>query len=147
MWLVRSAKLLLWITQYLGFDRRGICAILKAMNRATLYNLHREMSAKSLALMTKKSQDYSVDTDVFLNFNRGEVLGFASAESGLMLRVVDKISRISAFLNRGELSVDNESVEDSILDIINYMVLLNGMLVDAKDEREMTEKAKEKTLF
>jgi hypothetical protein len=80
--------------------------------------------------MKQKSADYATGSDPFANFNRGEILGFATAEEGLMLRVVDKISRISTFLHRGELKVENESVADSVMDVINYMVLLHGMLED-----------------
>ncbi len=47
-----------------------------------------------------------------------------------MLRVVDKISRISTFLKKGELKVGNETVQDSILDVVNYMILLQGLLED-----------------
>jgi hypothetical protein len=80
--------------------------------------------------MKQKSADYATGSDPFANFKRGEILGFATAEEGLMLRVVDKISRISTFLQRGELKVENESVADSVMDVINYMVLLQGMLED-----------------
>jgi hypothetical protein len=35
---------------------------------------------------------------------------------------------MKAYIDRGELSVKNESVEDAIDDVINYMILLKGML-------------------
>ena len=100
------------------------------MTRDELLQIHKELCTRSCELMKKKSEDYATGSDPFANFKRGEVLGFATCEEGLMLRVVDKISRISTFLKRGQLNVENESVEDSIMDIINYMVLLQGMLVD-----------------
>jgi hypothetical protein len=86
--------------------------------------------------MRNKSADYASGSDPFANFKRGEILGFATAEEGLMLRVVDKVSRISTFLKKGELKVSNETVEDSILDVINYMILLHGLLAD-KDNRKI----------
>ena len=52
-----------------------------------------------------------------------------------MLRVVDKVSRISTFLKKGELKVSNETVEDSILDVINYMILLHGLLADKNNRK------------
>jgi len=100
------------------------------MTRDELFQLHAELCNRSLILMKQKSADYATGSDPFANFKRGEILGFATAEEGLMLRVVDKISRISTFLQRGELKVENESVADSVMDVINYMVLLNGMLED-----------------
>jgi hypothetical protein len=45
------------------------------------------------------------------------------------------MSRISTFLNKGELSLANESVEDAIVDIINYSVILAGLLKD-KDTKK-----------
>lgn len=100
------------------------------MTRDELIALHKEICYKSCTLMQKKSEDYATGSDPFANFKRGEILGFATAEEGLMLRVVDKISRISTFLKQGKLTVENESVNDSIMDIINYMVLLQGIIED-----------------
>lgn len=106
------------------------------MTRDELFALHEEICRRALVIMKHKSADYASGSDPFANFKRGEILGFATAEEGLMLRVVDKISRISTFLRKGELKVNNESVEDSILDVINYMILLHGMLAD-KDGRKL----------
>ena len=100
------------------------------MTRDELVQIHRELCERSCELMRRKSEDYATGHDPFANFKRGEILGFATAEEGLMLRVVDKVSRISTFLKKGHLNVENESVSDSIMDIINYMVLLQGMLED-----------------
>jgi hypothetical protein len=100
------------------------------MTRDELFVLHQEICRRALIIVQHKSADYATGSDPFANFKRGEVLGFATAESGLMLRVVDKISRISTFLQKGELKVGNETVEDSIIDVINYMVLLQGILTD-----------------
>lgn len=100
------------------------------MTREELFALHQEICRGALIIMRHKSADYASGTDPFANFKRGEILGFATAEEGLMLRVVDKISRISTFLKNGQLELKNEAVQDSILDVINYMILLHGMLLD-----------------
>jgi hypothetical protein len=49
--------------------------------------------------------------------------------------MTDKMSRISTYLNRGELCLKNESVYDAIVDIINYSVILAGLLKD-KDAKK-----------
>ena len=49
--------------------------------------------------------------------------------------MTDKMSRISTFLNKGELSLQNESVQDAIVDIINYSVILAGLLKDKDDKK------------
>ena len=105
------------------------------MTRDELFALHQEICRRALVIMQHKSADYATGSDPFANFKRGEILGFTSAETGLMLRVVDKISRISTFLQKGELKVGNETVEDSIIDVINYMVLLHGMLADKEGRK------------
>jgi hypothetical protein len=38
-------------------------------------------------------------TDPLGNFKQGEILGLASAEGGLMLRVIDKVSHFPSFSN------------------------------------------------
>jgi hypothetical protein len=48
--------------------------------------------------------------------------------------MTDKMSRISTYLNQGKLSLSNESVYDAIVDIINYSVILAGLLKD-KDSK------------
>jgi hypothetical protein len=105
------------------------------MTRDELFALHQEICTRALVIMRHKSADYASGTDPFANFKRGEILGFATAEEGLMLRVVDKVSRISTFLKKGELKVSNETVEDSILDVINYMILLHGLLADKNNRK------------
>jgi hypothetical protein len=105
------------------------------MTRDELFSLHEEICRRALVILQHKSADYATSSDPFANFKRGEILGFATAEEGLMLRVVDKISRISTFLQKGQLTVSNETVEDSILDVINYMILLHGMLADKEGRK------------
>ena len=42
------------------------------------------------------------------------------------MRLTDKLSRLSTFASAGKLTVDNESYEDAIIDIINYCVLFSA---------------------
>ena len=103
--------------------------------REELFKLHQDMCNEALELMKKKNDDYASSTDPFMNFRRAEYLGFSTAELGVLIRMTDKMSRISAFLNRGELSLKNESVYDAIVDIVNYSVILAGLLKD-RDNRK-----------
>ena len=70
-----------------------------------------------------------------MNFKRAEFLGFSTAEMGVLIRMTDKMSRISTFLNRGQLSLENESVYDAIVDMINYSVILAGLLKDRETNK------------
>ena len=80
--------------------------------------------------MKKKNHDYAGrgGETPFANFERCEAMGVCSTEQGFLVRVIDKVARLSTFVEAGELKVDNESYEDAILDIINYMILLSGFL-------------------
>jgi hypothetical protein len=104
------------------------------MTREQLFELHQNICTEALELMRKKNNDYANGFDPFLNFRRAEYLGFSTAELGVLIRMTDKMSRISTFLNKGELSLQNESVQDAIVDIINYSVILAGLLKDKESK-------------
>jgi len=104
------------------------------MTREELFALHTKICQEAKELMEKKNNDYASGSDPFMNFRRAEYLGFATAELGVLIRMTDKMSRISTYLNQGKLSLSNESVYDAIVDIINYSVILAGLLKD-KDSK------------
>jgi hypothetical protein len=105
------------------------------MTRDELFKLHETICQEAKELMRKKNADYACSTDPFMNFRRAEFLGFSTAEMGVLIRMTDKMSRISTFLNRGELSLENESVYDAIVDMINYSVILAGLLKDRETNK------------
>lgn len=105
------------------------------ITRRGLYRLHRELSRQSLDLMRKKNRDYAGqknDVDPFANFRLCEALGICSAETGVLVRLADKLARLITFVRDGKLSVENESAEDTCLDMINYPILLRGLIQDTK---------------
>lgn len=80
----------------------------------------------------KKNHDYTGGTeDPFANFRMSEIEG-VDPKRGLMVRTGDKMQRIRTYLNRGELVVEGEGFEDAIHDVIGYMLLLKGMLVEER---------------
>lgn len=103
--------------------------------REELFKLHQDMCAEALELMKKKNNDYASGSDPFMNFRRAEYLGFATAELGVLIRMTDKMSRISTFLKNGDLSLSNESVYDAIIDMVNYSVLLAGLIKDRDSKK------------
>jgi hypothetical protein len=48
--------------------------------------------------------------------------------------MTDKMSRLSSFVESGKLAVENESFEDTIIDIVNYSVLMYSYLHDKKTQ-------------
>lgn len=82
---------------------------------------HNRLSADAVALIAKKSADYTGATgDTFANFRAAEFIG-VKAELSVLIRMMDKISRLASFSAKGLLQTD--SLKDSIIDIINYAVI------------------------
>lgn len=80
-----------------------------------------------------KNADYTgTDPSPFSNFTRVEALGICSTEQGFLTRMTDKISRITSFAQKGFLLVKDESVEDTLVDLANYCILMAGFLRSKK---------------
>jgi len=103
------------------------------MTKQELLELHEDTMNKCRLIMQKKNADYTGGSeDPFANFRVSEVMG-VPAEQGILLRVMDKMQRIKSFILKGELKVENESAEDACEDVINYMILIKGMMRDSSD--------------
>ena len=102
------------------------------MTRDELLKYHQEICESARELMSLKNRDYagSDGTQPFANFTRVESMGICSTEQGFMTRITDKMSRLSSFLNSGKMHVEDESFSDTIVDVINYMVLLSAYIKD-----------------
>jgi len=113
------------------------------VNRKELFEHHKEICGEALKLMEKKNHDYAGEggDTPFANFTRSEAMGICSTEQGFLVRVCDKLSRLSTFTSAGTLKVDNESYHDAVVDIINYMVLFSGFLKD-KNENDLGNKSR-----
>jgi len=105
------------------------------MNRTELLEHHAEICAKAIEIMKEKNHDYAGKggEEPFANFERCEAMGICSTEQGFLVRVVDKVSRLSTFVDAGELKVKGEAWEDAVLDIINYMILFSGFVTSKED--------------
>ena len=99
------------------------------MTRDELFAYHQSMSFLALELMKKKNRDYGADTDPFRNFR-----GYGAF--GILVRLSDKLSRTQTFLEKGTLAVEEERIEDTLRDALNYVVLLSAYLEDEKEKKE-----------
>jgi hypothetical protein len=50
--------------------------------------------------------------------------------------MVDKIQRIKSFIKKGKLEVKNEGVEDAVMDVIGYSLILIGMLENDRRKKQ-----------
>jgi hypothetical protein len=100
------------------------------MNRQQLFEMHIQMCDEALNLMRRKNADYagSGGENPFANFTRSEAMGLCSTEVGFLVRMTDKMSRLSSYVESGKLLVEDESVNDTLIDLINYSVLLAGYI-------------------
>lgn len=100
------------------------------MTSKELFNIHRELCNSALELMQKKNHDYAgkQGSEPFANFTRVEALGITTTEKGMMVRLSDKMSRLSSFMESHEFKVQDEKLRDTILDMINYSILLYAYL-------------------
>lgn len=96
--------------------------------RDLLLALHDEMCKTAKGIMVAKNQDYTAGADdPYANFRSSDFFEIHPVV-GIMMRCLDKFKRIYAFVKLGNLSVVGESVKDSTSDVINYMILAQGLI-------------------
>lgn len=105
------------------------------MDKVGYIKFHEECCNKMLSITKAKNADYTgVGTDPFANFTRIELLGISTTTQGFLTRMIDKVSRLISFSQKGELLVKDESVEDTLLDLANYCILMAGYLKGERSE-------------
>ena len=89
---------------------------------------------KGRDIMTKKNHDYTGGSgDPYANF-KGSVEFGIDPVLGILLRVQDKMKRIQTFVEKGELKVQGESLEDALVDVQNYIDLIYGIIKGERDD-------------
>ena len=79
----------------------------------------------------KKRADYT-DGDPLGNFNEAWRVGVTPLQ-GIMVRIGDKYSRACNIIkNRGKHEVEDETLEDTLLDLANYCLL--AILINRKEK-------------
>lgn len=106
------------------------------MNIQELLELHEEICDTGRDLMAKKNADYASEDDLFKNFKVCELMGYCDMQTGMMVRITDKLSRIGNALSGGEYEVKDESLRDTVIDAINYLVLLYASMGKKGDIKE-----------
>lgn len=97
-----------------------------SISRKELTKIAYNLFDEAVVILEAKNKDYANEEDVFANFRASQVLGI-KPEMALLIRCLDKIARLRAFIDNGELAVKDESYRDAVVDVINYMVLLYGL--------------------
>ena len=108
--------------------------------REQLLQAHGELCEKARQLMEAKNADYSNGGDPFHNF-RGASFLHVDPVKGALIRLQDKVARLVSFLDRGDLKVKDESVDDTIIDMINYSVIVREMIREKKEQAKCDTKS------
>ena len=93
----------------------------------TLISSSTELFRNNLAIMKAKNADYSGKEDDLSNFKTSATIAKISVEQGLLVRIMDKMSRVGNLLTT-DAEVKSESISDTISDAINYLAILNYAL-------------------
>ena len=95
-----------------------------------IVNLDRTFS-NCLETAKRKNNDYGGDnSNPYANFSNSTIVGVPT-EKGILVRMMDKVSRISTLLEK-ESQVKDEAIEDTLDDLINYTAILKSYLTDKK---------------
>jgi hypothetical protein len=82
-----------------------------------------------LTISKAKNADYcgsAEQTDPFANFRLAPSVARITVEQGILVRLSDKLSRIGTLLSQ-PAQVKDESIDDTILDAINYLAILRAL--------------------
>jgi hypothetical protein len=103
------------------------------MNREQFIEELEKNQDNDLAIVKKKNSDYAADTDPFQNFRGVEHWGITDAETGILVRLSDKMQRVCNLIDR-EAQVEDESIIDTLSDARNYLNILQVYLEHEKEK-------------
>ena len=112
-----------------------------------------------IQIAVRKNADYTAGSgDPFANFRLTETLGFGSVETGILVRMTDKMARLRCLTEGRTLQVKDETIEDTLLDLANYALILRSYIYHKglpvteavklpKSDREWYEVLREEALW
>ena len=90
---------------------------------------------EALETMKRKNADYSGDNTSLKNFEISAQVANISMSKGILVRLMDKMTRIGNLMER-EAMVKDESIYDTIQDAINYAaILLHAVRIENDTDR------------
>ncbi len=100
------------------------------MTRKDLEQFIWDVFDEARLLAKDKNADYASEEDGLKNF-RGSLIINVPMEKAVLVRILDKITRIGNLLDRPNV-VKGETINDSILDAINYLAILKAIVEDSQ---------------
>lgn len=94
----------------------------------------KEMTQKMKQILLSKGDDYA-NTDRLSNFKLAGNVSGLNAKLNCLSLIATKVARLGVLLNSNK-EPNNESVQDSVLDLANYAVLLSMILSEENDGKK-----------
>ena len=97
-----------------------------------------EITKQMYEITKAKNSDYSGTELAFRNFEMVELLWICPTPEWILVRMTDKITRISNLL-KAEAKVKDEKVADTLLDLANYSIILAIYLQTSENNITITK--------
>ncbi len=97
------------------------------MNNKEFVTTIEEYYLEALGILKKKNADYANSEDPFKNFKFSSLVD-VSVSKAILVRILDKLARINNLIDKGTNEVKDETVQDTIIDSINYLAILGAWL-------------------
>lgn len=106
------------------------------MTKEEYLNFHKDVCDKLIKITAAKNADYTGSSDdPFKNFRTCQDIGACTVAQGFIVRMSDKLARITSLAaQKNEAKVLDEKVEDTLLDLANYCILMAGYLKSVQEE-------------
>jgi hypothetical protein len=105
------------------------------MTKEQYLAFHKNCCERMITTTLAKNSDYTgTSPDPFANFRLVEAAGICTTEQGFLTRMSDKLSRTTSFVQKGTLLVQDETVEDTLIDLANYCILFAGYIKSKKHD-------------
>ncbi len=97
------------------------------MNKDQLDSLLNDLFVTVKNTLHKKSKDYASEGDILSCFKKVAEINNSDSKNVLMNQISIKVVRLGELLSANK-AVNNESIQDTIIDLIGYSVLIYGLL-------------------
>lgn len=101
---------------------------------------HERLFEQALEIIRAKRVDYANSEDPFANFRMSSFWGIEPWR-GAGIRLMDKLSRFKQLAQKGGVgAVKDESIIDTVVDSINYVVIMLLLLLEALGREDLVKK-------
>ena len=101
-----------------------------------------EMHTQSMSIIEKKGHDYNHKQqhqgDTLFNLRVAAILGIVDTpRQGVLVRLCDKMMRLASLMSPGvEAEIKDESIQDTIADVHNYIDYAYLLFMEERDQRQ-----------